>query len=67
MKNIMERNWERIELQDLFEAIDVEFHIDRNNKVWLNIEGKCAVRIGRADNITIKDDRNKANRKEMSK
>ncbi len=55
--SVQAENYERIKLLDLHEAIDVAFEIDQNNKVWLNIDGKCAVRIGRADNILILDNR----------
>lgn len=38
---------------DLPEATDVEFRIDSTRKLWLNVVGVCAVRIGYVDNITI--------------
>lgn len=55
--SIIEGNWDKIKLIDLHEASEVEFIVDQHDKVWLNIEGKCAVRIGKANRVTIKDRR----------
>lgn len=52
-----EENWKRFELIDIFDVMDIEISIDSTNKVWINIDGKCAIRIGRADSIRIDDKR----------
>lgn len=45
-------------LIDLESALEIELQIDANGrKVWVNVDGKCAVRIGFAHNIKITDDR----------
>lgn len=57
MLDVAEANWKRIKMIDLLEAIEVEFYVDSTGKVWLNVDGKCAVRIGRAEKIVTRDDR----------
>lgn len=58
--DIAETNWARINLLDLQEALIVELEVDAQNKVWLNIDGKCAVRIGQADAVKFTDRRQSA-------
>lgn len=47
--------WRMIDLEN---ALEIELLIDANGKkVWVNVDGACAVRIGDAANIKITDDR----------
>lgn len=46
-------NWDRIKLIDLEEATVVSLTVDQQRKVWLNIDDKCAVRVGVAHNILV--------------
>jgi hypothetical protein len=41
------------QLIDLVEALDVEVMIDHTNKLWVNVSGKCLLRIGHVDKITL--------------
>jgi hypothetical protein len=38
---------------DLLDAEHVEFIVDNTGKVWVNVDGKCVVRIGHAEDVTI--------------
>jgi len=40
-------------MQDAAKAAVVEFLFDDTGKVWLNIDGKCAVRIGEVTNVIV--------------
>jgi len=42
-------------LNDIFEAETVEITIDTFGKMWVNVDGACALRIGRADVICVDD------------
>jgi hypothetical protein len=42
-------------LKDVIEADTVEIQIDDTGKIWVNIDGRCALRIGHAKTI-ISDD-----------
>lgn len=44
---------------DVLDATDVEFQVDSEGKVWVNVDGVCRVRIGKAANVTINDTREK--------
>lgn len=39
------------EMIDLKEAAQVEMIRDRNGKVWINLNGKCLLRVGHCDDI----------------
>ena len=43
------------ELTDMLEAKAVEVFIDGTNKMWVNVDGKCLLRIGKVRYITIDD------------
>lgn len=38
---------------DLLEAESVELVVDEQNKFWINIDGKCAVRVGKIKHLDI--------------
>jgi hypothetical protein len=40
------RDGAKPEMQDAFEAGDVQIQISHAGKLWINIDGKCALRIG---------------------
>lgn len=40
-------------MKDLINAKHVELIVDDQNKVWLNIDGQCVVRVGRAEDLRI--------------
>ena len=40
-------------MTDLLYAKYVEVLVDDNNKLWLNIDGRCVVRIGCAENLRV--------------
>ena len=40
---------------DLLDATEVEFYVDNTGKCWLNVDGKCLVRIGHAKKIYTED------------
>lgn len=42
-----------MEMDDRLSATSVEFQVDQTGKVWLNVDGKCVVRIGKADQVVI--------------
>lgn len=48
------QNHKVINLLDLYAAEEVEFIVDANGeKVWINIDGKCAVRVGKVKHIKV--------------
>lgn len=52
------RYWDRENrsMQDALDADMVELTFDKETgKVWLNIDGRCAVRVGHADKIYLGD------------
>jgi hypothetical protein len=38
---------------DLLSANIVELTIDSTGKLWLNVDGKCAARIGKVNNVLL--------------
>jgi hypothetical protein len=34
---------------------EIEIIVDNTNKVWINLDGRCVVRIGEAKHITMDD------------
>lgn len=51
-------NHSKFGLIDLSACEEIEFQIDSDGKkVWVNIDGKCAVRIQQCEHIKITDDR----------
>lgn len=38
---------------DLIDAKSVEFTVDAEGNIWLNIDGVCAVRVGKYENVVI--------------
>lgn len=38
---------------DIFDTNHVEVLIDQTNKLWINVRGKCLLRIGQVDKIEI--------------
>jgi hypothetical protein len=49
--------YQDFKMVDLLDATEVEFHVDVTGKCWLNLNGKCLLRVGRARHIAIIDDR----------
>jgi hypothetical protein len=47
------------ELVDLHEAAQVEVIIDAEHKLWINLNGKCLLRVGKCADIIIQDDRSR--------
>lgn len=45
------------EMIDLKAASQVEVVIDQNNKVWVNLNGKCLLRVGLSRDVVISDGR----------
>lgn len=45
---------DKLKLTDLLHSDNVEFLIDTTGKLWLNVDGVCAVRIGKVETITIR-------------
>lgn len=41
------------QMQDIAEAGVVEISFDQAGKIWLNVDGKCAVRIGKVKSIIL--------------
>ena len=41
------------EMLDLREASQVQIRTDRNGKVWVNLNGKCLLRVGHAYDIVM--------------
>lgn len=44
---------------DKLDAVAVEITVDQFNKLWVNVDGRCVVRIGRVDEILIELPRRK--------
>lgn len=42
-----------IKMIDMLDASNVEVLIDCTNKLWINVEGKCILRIGQIDEVRI--------------
>jgi hypothetical protein len=61
MKNALKPQESNMVL-DLLDAKHVEFIVDNTGKVWVNVDGKCVVRIGHADDVEISAPRNRASR-----
>lgn len=40
---------------DLLNAEHVECTVDQTNKVWINIDGRCVVRVGHAEAVVMDD------------
>lgn len=51
-----EQHLDKVKLVDLFEAITVEITIDEQNKLWVDVDGKCVLRIGSADRYIVNID-----------
>ena len=45
------------QLQEAMQADHVDVVVDDTGKLWLNIDGRCAVRIGHCMRITFEDKR----------
>ncbi len=44
-----------VNLVDMLDAASVEVLVDSTGKVWINVNGACALRIGHADIVVIDD------------
>lgn len=42
-----------IEMLDLLSCEGIELCSDGNGKVWINLDGRCIIRIGKADLVTV--------------
>lgn len=51
----METALDKHELLDLREVEHEEVFVDSQYKLWLNIDGKCVVRIGKVKHLTVDD------------
>lgn len=40
-------------LADLIDASEVEIIVDARNKLWINVNGKCLLRIGRVHRLVL--------------
>lgn len=45
------------EMTDLLAASEVEVYIDITDKLWVNINGKCLLRVGKVHNLVLRDER----------
>lgn len=44
---------ERHAMLDLTNCKSISLEVDRTGKLWVNVDGKCAVRVGKAENVSI--------------
>lgn len=44
---------------DLLNCKQIEFIVDSTGKVWVNLDGRCVVRVGKPEDIHIEDKREK--------
>lgn len=51
------KNTQDFELVDLLGAEEVEVLISQKGRLWINVNGKCLLRVSKPERITLLDDR----------
>lgn len=53
MTPVDDPNYQDFKMIDLLDAVEVEIVSDSRRKLWINVNGKCLLRVGSVQHLTI--------------